>query len=74
MLNVILAFILPFVMMLFFTRVSYSKLGALVVTLMIVIFAFNGLEQTLPTIFVGIVSIIGGFFASLKIEKKNRGV
>ncbi|WNF36555.1 DUF2198 family protein [Bacillaceae bacterium IKA-2] len=74
MVNVVLAFIFPFLMMIFFTRVSYSKVGALIVTLMIVIFAFNGLGQTIPVIIAGVVSIVAGIFASLKIETKNRGV
>jgi general stress protein CsbA len=74
MLNVLLALILPFFMMLFFTRVSYSKIGALLVTLMIVIFAFDGLKQTIPVIIAGSVSIAAGYWISLRIQKKNRGV
>jgi general stress protein CsbA len=74
MLNVLLALTLPFFMMLFFTRVSYSKFGALLVTLMIVIFAFDGLKQTIPVIIVGTVSIAAGYWMSLRIQKKNRGV
>lgn len=74
MLNIVLALILPFFMMIFFTRVSYSKVGALIVTLMVVIFAFNGLGQTIPGIIAGSVSIIAGFIASFKIQNKNRGV
>lgn len=74
MLNIVLALILPFFMMIFFTRVSYSKVGALIVTLMVVIFAFNGLGQTIPGIIAGSVSIVAGFIASFKIQNKNRGV
>ncbi|RXJ01711.1 DUF2198 family protein [Anaerobacillus alkaliphilus] len=74
MLNIFLALILPFIMMLFFTRVSYSKVGALAVTLMVVIFAFNGLDQPIPVIVAGAISIAGGYIASLRIQKKNRGV
>ncbi len=74
MLNFLIALIVPFVMMLFFTKVSYSKIGALFVTLMIVIFAFNGLQQSVPTIIAGAVSIVAGYIASFRIQKKNRGV
>lgn len=74
MLNFVLALIAPLIMMLFFTKVSYSRVGALIVTLMIVIFAFNGLQQSVPTILAGTVSLIAGFIASSRIQKKNRGV
>jgi general stress protein CsbA len=74
MLTVLLALILPFIMMLFFTRVSYSKIGALMVTLMILIFAFNGLKQPILVIIAGVVSCVAGFIMALRIQKKNRGV
>ncbi|QOY36977.1 DUF2198 family protein [Anaerobacillus isosaccharinicus] len=74
MLTVLLALTLPFIMMLFFTRVSYSKIGALMVTLMIVIFAFDGLNQSIPVIITGALSIVAGYIVSLRIQKKNRGV
>lgn len=74
MLTVLLALTLPFIMMLFFTRVSYSKIGALMVTLMIVIFAFDGLNQSIPVIIAGSLSIVAGYILSLRIQKKNRGV
>lgn len=74
MLNLILALVLPFVMMLFFTRVSYSKIGALVVTLMVLIFAFDGLNQSVPAMITGAISTVAGFVMSFKIQKKNRGV
>lgn len=74
MLNIILALVMPIVMMLFFTRVSYSKYGALIVTLMILFFAFDGLQQAIPVIVIGSLSTVVGFFTSFRIQKKNRGV
>lgn len=74
MLTVLLALLLPFAMMLFFTRVSYSKVGALFVTLMIVIFAFDGLNRSIPVMVAGAVSIIAGYMSSLRIQRKNKGV
>ncbi|MCT8140179.1 DUF2198 family protein [Anaerobacillus sp. CMMVII] len=74
MLTILLALTLPFIMMLFFTRVSYSKIGALMVTLMIVIFAFDGLHQSWPVIITGAISIVVGYIVSLRIQRKNKGV
>ena len=74
MLTIILALTMPFVMMLFFTRVSYSKVGALLVALMVLVFAFNGLEKPVYIIIIAIFSVVAGYVASMKIEKKNKGV
>lgn len=74
MLTILLALILPFLMMLFFTKVSYSKIGALIVTLMVLIFALDGLQQTPVAIFAAVASIVIGFIVSSHVQKRNRGV
>ncbi|WP_407639584.1 DUF2198 family protein [Anaerobacillus alkalidiazotrophicus] len=55
-----------------FTKVSYSKVGALFVTVMILIFGFSGLHQPPLMIIIGTVSVVVGFVFSSHIQKKNR--
>ncbi|WP_216831233.1 DUF2198 family protein [Alkalihalobacterium elongatum] len=69
MLQFFLAIGLPFLLMVVGTRISYSVIGALIVTLMIMIFAVQIHLMSWLAITFAIVSLIAGIRISLDLRK-----
>ncbi|MFC0187443.1 DUF2198 family protein [Fictibacillus aquaticus] len=71
MLEYILAGLLPVFFMLLFNRVLFSKYVPIIITLLILIFGFDGLNRPLSQQVIGLVSTAIGFWLGLKIYKKQ---
>ncbi|MGO4888835.1 DUF2198 family protein [Anaerobacillus sp. MEB173] len=68
---VLIAIFFPFLLMLFLTRVSYNKYVSLAITIVVLIVAFDGFEQSPLVIGVGVLSTAAGFIGSSKLIKKR---
>ncbi|MCL7746675.1 DUF2198 family protein [Halalkalibacter alkaliphilus] len=67
MLDLVLALVIPFLLMIVVTRVTFSILGACIVTWMIVLFVLQIHQQSW---FVGVLAIIS-FIVGLIVAKKR---
>ncbi|WP_332629906.1 DUF2198 family protein [Halalkalibacter flavus] len=67
MLDLVLALVIPFLLMIVVTRVTFSILGACIVTWMIVLFVLQIHQQSW---FVGVLAIIS-FILGLIVAKKR---
>ncbi|KHF41269.1 DUF2198 family protein [Halalkalibacter okhensis] len=67
MLDLVLALVIPFLLMIVVTRVTFSLLGACIVTWMIVLFVLQVHQQSW---FVGVLAIIS-FIVGLIIARKR---
>ncbi|WP_078555770.1 DUF2198 family protein [Bacillus alkalicellulosilyticus] len=74
MLDLILALILPFIIMVVVTRVAFSVIGAVIVSVMIMIFGIGVHEQSFLVIALALVSTVAGWFAAQKVLKKKPGM
>ncbi|MFC0236353.1 DUF2198 family protein [Fictibacillus phosphorivorans] len=68
----IVAALLPFGLQLLFNRVLFTKYLPLAITVVILIFGFDGLNQPLPLQIVAVISTIIGFLLGLKIYNKQK--
>jgi general stress protein CsbA len=66
------AALLPFLLLLLFNRVLFSKYVPLGITLLILIFGFNGLNQPLSLQILAVLSTLAGFMMGLKIHYKQK--
>jgi general stress protein CsbA len=71
MLEVIISLVLPILLILFFTRVTYSKLVSLVLTVVLMFVAFDGLSRSIWVQLAGLVGVLLGFYLSKKPFKKT---
>ncbi|MBY6036881.1 DUF2198 family protein [Fictibacillus nanhaiensis] len=72
MLEYVFAALLPVFLLLLFNRVLFSKYVPLGITILILVFGFDGLHQPLPLQIIGGLFTIVGFFLGLKIHNKQR--
>ncbi|MGA4718663.1 DUF2198 family protein [Fictibacillus nanhaiensis] len=72
MLEYSVAALLPLCLQLLFNRVLFTKYLPLGITIVIMIFGFDGLNQPLTLQIVAVVSTIVGFFLGLKIYNKQK--
>ncbi|MFC7371047.1 DUF2198 family protein [Fictibacillus iocasae] len=71
MLEYILAGLLPVFFLLLFNRVLFSKYVPLLITLLILVFGFDGFNRPLGQQIIALVSTAVGFWLGLKIFKKQ---
>jgi general stress protein CsbA len=71
MLEYITAALLPFLLMLLFNRVLFSKYVPLGITVLILIFGLDGFHQPVPLQIIGGLSTLIGFLLGLKIYRKQ---
>ncbi|MBU8908662.1 DUF2198 family protein [Desertibacillus haloalkaliphilus] len=74
MIDLLLALLLPFLLMVAVTRVTFSVYGALIVTAMVMLFAFDLYQKSIIVIIISIISLVGGWFAARKLLKKKPGM
>lgn len=74
MVDFLLALLLPFTLMLVVTRVAFNIYGALIVTLMVLLFGLNFHEKSIIVNLIAIASLILGFIQSRKLLKKKPGM
>ncbi|MET3727147.1 general stress protein CsbA [Fictibacillus halophilus] len=72
MLEYSVAALLPLCLQLLFNRVLFTKYLPLGITVVIMIFGFDGLNQPLPLQIVAVISTIVGFLLGLKIYNKQK--
>lgn len=72
MLEYVFAALLPVFLQLLFNRVLFTKYLPLGMTIIILIFGFDGLNQPLPLQIVAVIFTIIGFFLGLKIYNKQK--
>ncbi|MCQ6264321.1 CsbA family protein [Fictibacillus sp. WQ 8-8] len=71
MVEVLLAALLPIVLQLLFNRVLFSKYLPVMITLLILLFAFDGLNQPLYLQATALCSVLAGYWLGLNIHKKQ---
>ncbi|HHY21922.1 MAG TPA: DUF2198 family protein [Bacilli bacterium] len=69
-----LALVLPVLIMLIVTRVAFHLLGALVVTLMIMIAVVRIYERPIYEIVLAAISLVVGYYLSKKLLQKKPGM
>lgn len=74
MIDIILALVLPVLIMLIVTRVAFHLLGALVVTLMIMIAVVRIYERPIYEIVLAATSLVVGYYLSKKLLQKKPGM
>lgn len=74
MIDIILALVLPVLIMLIVTRVAFHLLGALVVTLMIMIAVVRIYERPIYEIVLAVISLVVGYYLSKKLLQKKPGM
>jgi len=74
MIDIILALVLPVLIMLIVTRVAFHLLGALVVTLMIMIAVVRIYERPIYEIVLAAISLVVGYYLSKKLLQKKPGM
>jgi general stress protein CsbA len=72
MLEYVYAALLPVLLQLLFNRVLFSKYVPLGITILILLFGFDGLHQPVPLQIIAGVSTLIGFFLGLKIHHRQR--
>ncbi|TLS38519.1 DUF2198 family protein [Pseudalkalibacillus caeni] len=72
MLELLIAALLPAIVVILFTRVTYNKYVSFVLSLILMWALFDGLEQPLYLQAITVVSAIIGFVYSHKIEQKQK--
>lgn len=72
MLEVIFSLIIPILLILLFTRVTYNKYVGIILTVVLMIVAFDGLERTVLVQITGIIGILLGYYLSKKPFKKTK--
>ncbi|RBW71181.1 DUF2198 family protein [Bacillus taeanensis] len=55
---------------LFFTRITYNKYVGIVLSLVLLTAVFDGFHRSLSIQMIALVSVIVGFYFSIRIEKK----
>jgi general stress protein CsbA len=68
----ILAALLPLFFMLFFNRVLFTKYLPLGITILILLFGFDGINRSLSVQVIACVSTMAGFLIGLKIHNKQK--
>ncbi len=71
MVEVIVAAVVPVILQLLFNRVLFSKYVPVIITILILLFAFDGLNQPLYLQAFAIISTLAGFWLGLKIHDKQ---
>lgn len=74
MIDIALALVLPILIMLIVTRVAFHLLGALVVTLMIMIGVVRIYERPIYEIVLAVISIVLGYYFAKKLLLKKPGM
>ncbi|WP_026672324.1 DUF2198 family protein [Alkalihalobacterium bogoriense] len=74
MVDVIVALVLPFIIMVLVTRVAFSLIGAFIVTFMIMFVAVRIHEQTFFVIALACLSLYFGWMAAKKLLRKKPGM
>lgn len=70
MTKIILAVFAPFLMIIFFTRVTFNHYVGTLLTLGIILAIFKGYDEPLFVLITWIFSVIAGFIASSRMMKK----
>ncbi|OLO38125.1 hypothetical protein BTR23_12080 [Alkalihalophilus pseudofirmus] len=71
MVNIFLAIGLPVLLMVVGTRIAYSVIGAMIVTLMIMIFAVQIHHMSSIPITLAIISFLAGLRISMQMRKRS---
>ncbi|WP_096202454.1 DUF2198 family protein [Bacillus sp. FJAT-45350] len=74
MIDLLLALVLPFILMWVVTRVAFSIVGALIVTVMILVFALQFHERSYLEIGLALASLTFGWIQSKKLLRKKPGM
>ncbi|WNB92779.1 DUF2198 family protein [Bacillus sp. NEB1478] len=72
MMEYVLAALLPLFFMLFFNRVLFTKYLPLGITILILLFGFDGLHQPVTLQIIACLSTAAGFFIGLKIHNMQK--
>lgn len=71
MLEIIISLILPIFLILFFTRVTYNKIVSVILTVVLMLVAFDGLSKPIWLQITGIVGVVIGFLLSKRPLKNT---
>ena len=74
MLDIWLAVVLPFLLMVGGTRVTFSVLGASIVTCMVLLFALQFYEKPWYVIVIALISFTLGFVMARSVLKRKPGM
>lgn len=74
MMDIMLALILPFFIMIIITRITFSLIGACIVTWMLSIFVFSFHNESMFVIACALLSFIAGFYVARKRLTHNPGM
>ncbi|MBP3949998.1 DUF2198 family protein [Bacillus suaedae] len=74
MLELLLAFVIPFLAMIIVTRVTFSVFGGVIVTCMIAIFVLNVHMQSWFHVVLAVVSLVLGVFVARKQLRRKPGM